>query len=236
MKVIFGGPTLRGMDLPADAGLVLRAPARQGDFYRAVQDGANVIGIVDGVYEYVPAIWHKEILYGLSKGVRVFGAASMGALRAAECAAFGMIGLGRIYEDFVSGVLEDDADVAQAHGPSELGFLPLSEPLVNVRATLAHCLDAQLISASEHRELMNAAASIFFKERTYKRIVAAARDIAPHRAAEIYSIVKTNALDQKLSDAKLLVSAVIEAPDRRSVAPSGWRFERTALWDNIFPA
>lgn len=234
MKVIFGGPTLHGVDISTDAGFRLLPPARQGDVYRAVEDGADVIGLIDGVYEYVPAIWHKEILFGLSKGVRIFGAASMGALRAAECAAFGMVGLGRIYEDYASGALEDDADVAQAHGPAELGFLPLSEPLVNVRATLRHCLEVQLITVAEHQELLEAATSIFFKERTYRRLLSASGTL-PERALELGSIFKENAVDQKLSDAIVLIAAVLDAPDERAAPPTVWTFEKTTLWTSVFP-
>ncbi|MEJ0097006.1 MAG: TfuA-like protein [Bauldia sp.] len=51
---------------------------------KAVLAGASVIGLVDGVFENVASVWHKEILYALSEGVQVFGAASMGALRAAD--------------------------------------------------------------------------------------------------------------------------------------------------------
>src|SRR4051794_1463402 len=82
-------------------------PAKAGDVYLAVKDGAMVIGIIDGFFEQVPAVWHKEVLYALSKGVHVFGAASMGALRAAELHPFGMIGVGRIFEAYRDGVLED---------------------------------------------------------------------------------------------------------------------------------
>jgi len=39
----------------------------------------------------------------MSRGVHVFGASSMGALRAAELAAFGMVGFGRIYDLFRTG-------------------------------------------------------------------------------------------------------------------------------------
>ena len=70
----------------------------------AVSAGATVIGIVDGYFEYVAPVWHKEILYALSSGCTVLGAASMGALRACECAAFGMRGIGRIFEDYREGV------------------------------------------------------------------------------------------------------------------------------------
>jgi hypothetical protein len=234
MRIIFAGPTLYGANMPSSADYQLRSPARQGDFYQAIQEGANVIGLIDGVYEYVPAIWHKEILFGLSQGVHVFGAASMGALRAAECAAFGMIGIGEIYQGFVSGILEDDSDVAQSHGPAETGFLPLSEPLVNVRATISRCLLLSQITGDEHDQLQAAAQAIFFKERTYRQLVRSAiRD--GDRASAVLAALRTNNVNQKLQDAQLLIEAVIRTPDERFVPQFGWRFEATSFWDAAFP-
>ncbi|MCA1371258.1 TfuA-like protein [Bradyrhizobium sp. BRP14] len=234
MRVIFGGPTFYGASLSPDPPYQLRPPARQGDFYKAIQEGANVIGLVDGAYEYVPAIWHKEILFGLAEGVHIFGAASMGALRAAECAPFGMVGIGRIYEDYASGALEDDADVAQCHGPAELGFLPLSEPLVNVRATLARCLRAALITPDEHDQLLAAAGASFFKDRTYKGLVVSA--IAnPDRATAMLAILRENSVNQKLRDAEMLVEAVVGTPDKRCVPQSDWSFNKTSVWEALFP-
>lgn len=97
MRVIFAGLTLFGADVRPGTDYELRPPARQGDVHRAIMQGANVIGLIDGIYEHVPAIWHTRILFGLSHGVHIFGAASMGALRAAERAAFGMVGIGEIW-------------------------------------------------------------------------------------------------------------------------------------------
>src|ERR1700712_3931458 len=226
MRIIFAGPTLHGAHLPASSEYELRAPARQGDFVRAIDEGATVIGLIDGIYEYVPSIWHKEILFGLAKGVHIFGAASMGALRAAECAAFGMIGIGKIYEGYASGELEDDADVAQAHGPAELGFLPLNEPLVNVRATLDRCRLLSQITNAEGDLLLAAAENIFFKERTYKRIVRQAIADA-ERATEVLAIVRDHAVNQKLEDALLLIEMVVGAPAERSEPKLDWVFEAT---------
>ena len=82
--VRFFGPSLPR----AQAGRVLDAvylpPVAQGDVYLAVKDGAEAIGSVDGYFQQVPSVWHKAILWALSKVVHVFGAASMGALRAPE--------------------------------------------------------------------------------------------------------------------------------------------------------
>ena len=133
--------------LGANLAFELRGPAAYGDVARAVIDGATAIGIVDGRFEDTRAVWHKEILFALSEGVAVAGAASMGALRAAECAAFGMIGIGDVYRRYVSGEFDDDGDVAQLHGPAELGFLALSEPLANIVATLEALEAESLISA-----------------------------------------------------------------------------------------
>ena len=48
----------------------------------------------------------------------------MGALRAAELHVFGMVGVGRVFELFRDGLLEDDDEVAVAHGPADSGYQP----------------------------------------------------------------------------------------------------------------
>ncbi len=73
----------------------------------------------------------------MAQGIHVFGSASMGALRAAELAAFGMEGVGAIFEAYRDGALEDDDEVAVVHGPAESGYRALSVALVNIRHTLA---------------------------------------------------------------------------------------------------
>ena len=179
MKVLFVGPSLAGVDYPGD-GLEIQGPAANGDLTRAVLAGARIIGLVDGVFGSVAAVWHKEILFALSEGVRVLGAASMGALRAAECAQFGMEPVGVIANRFLEGSLDDDAAVALTHMPGELGWGALSEPLVDVEATLDALRDRALITAGEFTALNASAAAIFFKRRSIEAIVAAA-DVAPAR-------------------------------------------------------
>ena len=68
-------------------------PAEQGSVVRAVRAyQPRAIVLIDGSFGKVPAVRHKEILWALAKGIPVFGRASMGALRAAELAGFGMQG------------------------------------------------------------------------------------------------------------------------------------------------
>ena len=60
----------------------------------------------------------------MSQGIHVFGSASMGALRAELCP-FGMVGVGRIFEAYRDGELEDDDEVAVIHGPPRPAILPV---------------------------------------------------------------------------------------------------------------
>ena len=187
MKVLFVGPSLAGVDYPTD-GLEIQGPAANGDLTRAVLAGARIIGLVDGIFGSVAAVWHKEILFALSEGVRVLGAASMGALRAAECEQFGMEPVGVIANRFVEGSLDDDAAVALTHMPGELGWGALSEPLVDVEATLEALQDRALITAGEFTALSASAAAIFFKRRSIEAIVAAA-DVAPARGETLRTLL-----------------------------------------------
>ena len=93
--IVFLGPSLEREAaekiLPAE----YLPPAKRGDLLRAAQDGAGIIGLIDGVFHQESAVAHREILAALKKGVRVVGASSMGALRAAEMDTLGMTGIAR---------------------------------------------------------------------------------------------------------------------------------------------
>ena len=101
--IVFAGPSIYGFDEAILAAVEIRPPAACGDILRACRDNAARIGLIDGIFESGPSAWHKEILFALSAGIEVFGAASMGALRAAECHHFGMQGVGRVFEQYRSG-------------------------------------------------------------------------------------------------------------------------------------
>src|SRR3546814_19886665 len=92
---VFAGPSLREALPP---GFKLLPPAKQGDVFGVARSRPLAIGLIDGYFEQAPAVWHKEILWALSQGIHVFGAASMGALRAADLQAYGLRGVGKIFE------------------------------------------------------------------------------------------------------------------------------------------
>src|SRR5204862_1839641 len=136
IAVIFAGPSLPPPTSPI-AGIEWRPPVRQGDLYLAALSHPAIIGVVDGYFEIVPTVWHKEILWAMAQGIHVYGAASIGALRAAELADFGMKGIGAIFQQFYTGALADDDEIAVLHGPQEIEYIQVTEAMVNVRATIA---------------------------------------------------------------------------------------------------
>ena len=134
---VFLGPTMPVDDARRLCPAEYLPPVAMGDVYALMKRRPPTIAIVDGTFQSAPAVWHKEILFALSRGVRVIGSSSMGALRAAELASFGMEGIGAIYEAFRDGVYNDDDEVAVAHAAREHGYRALSEAMVNIRAALA---------------------------------------------------------------------------------------------------
>lgn len=234
MKILFVGPTLPDVTEIIDPGITLRPPAQKGDIVKALEDGANAIGLIDGFFENVAPVWHKEILFALSKGVRIYGAASMGALRAAECAAFGMVGIGRIFEAYASGALADDAAVAQIHAPAELGYRALSEPLVNVLATLRALAETGAIGEDERAALQACAETMFFKSLTYRSMAETADLPDPARRQAIADLLRAHAVNQKRIDALQLLQVLAGCPDERQQPSRDWAFRANSLWHSAF--
>ena len=232
MKVLFAGPTLHGLvvegRLPDAPDILCRPPAAQGDIARAVLEGATVIGLVDGRYEDVAAPWHKEILFALANGVTVLGAGSLGALRAAECAAYGMIGVGEIFDRLMSGEIFDDSDVAQLHGPAEMDHLPLTEALVNVEATLHRLRAEGIVDDRFFADAMRAARSIFFKTLTFEAL-AARLPLDDDRRRAFVAAARAHRVDRKRLDALALVERMAALPAVR-LAPPPWRMNEPHQW------
>jgi hypothetical protein len=159
--VVFTGPTISAEDAAQELDATYLPPVSQGDVYRAAAAKPLAIGIIDGYFDRVPAVWHKEILWAMSKGIQVFGAASMGALRAAELTQFGMVGIGTIFESFRDGFLEDDDEVAVVHAPRELGFRVCSDAMVNIRQTLQRACIEKIISDATRTDLVKIAKGLF---------------------------------------------------------------------------
>lgn len=238
--VVFLGPTLAPAEAALHSSANVLPPARLGDVYDAVTRlEARAIGLVDGLFGATPAVWHKEILFALSRGVRVFGASSMGALRAAELHVFGMEGVGAIFEAFVAGELTDDDEVAVAHGPAESGFRPLSEALVNLRHGLRLAERAGSIAPATHRTLLAHAKATFYAERSWQALFRAAPGlgVGEDELAGLRAHVARVRPNRKRDDAILLLRAMT-ACGGEDIAPCEPRFdfEATTFWEALVAA
>ena len=232
--IVFVGPTLSPQDVLDVMDAVCLPPVAQGDVYRASLMWPTAIGIIDGYFERVPAVWHKEILWAMSQGIHVFGSASMGALRAAELEPFGMAGVGEIFEAYRDGVLEDDDEVAVAHGPAEDGYRSGSDAMVNIRSTLVRAQAEGILDALVGSRLRQIAKELFYPERSYAHILAlAAAKGAPLSQLDAFRRwLPQGAVNQKRADALLMLRTMRDFletnPEPKQVS---WTLEETDHWD-----
>ncbi len=233
---IFTGPTLLPEDGKKEFDAIYLSPAAQGDVYLAAREQPIAIGIIDGYFERVPSVAHKEVLWAMAQGVHVFGCSSMGALRAAELAAFGMEGVGEIYQAFASGLLEADDEVAVAHASAEDGYRALSEAMVNIRATLAAAKTAGVISTATATALEAIAKELFYPDRCYPIILSRARQagIDTRELSALAAFLPAGRVDQKRADAVAMLHTMREwlagVPEPKRVR---YHFERTDAWEYI---
>ena len=90
------------------------------------------------------------------------------------------------------------------HGPAEAGFPALSDALVNIRATLSAACSAGVIGPDDEARLIRAAQAVFFKQRSWERIL----DGDP-AAAALRPFLSAHAIDIKQADARALVAAIL---------------------------
>ena len=216
--VVFLGPSLAAAEARRLGPCRVLPPARAGDVLAVLPERPLAIALVDGLFDTAPSPWHRELLLALDAGVAVFGGSSMGALRAAELEPLGVVGVGRIFRWVRDGVVSDDGEVALLHGDAEHGFRPLTLPLVNVRAAAEDARAEGLLSAREARALLAAGTAIPYAERTWPRVLAAARFDEAARAR--LRAFLPRAPDPKAEDARACVAAALEfAAARRRGAP-----------------
>ena len=183
------------------SGVHFHPPLAQADLlhYIDVVPAASTFLIIDGYYKDVPSIWHKEILFALENGHRVVGAASIGAIRAAECCSYGMQGLGRVFELFESGHLYDDSDVALLHDNND--YASLTIPVCDIYVTL----DSLGLPVKTLHSLCNQARRVHYEDRTRSRLLACIHpesvDTSGIAAEEIASCLEHRLVNQKQRDA-----------------------------------
>lgn len=236
---VFLGPSLRGDEavrLEGAGAIEIRPPVRAGDVRQALHDGCQLIGIVDGFFEQVPTVWHKEILFALSRGAWVYGGGSMGALRAAELHRYGMVGIGAIFDAYRTGQLDADDEVAVVHGPAESGFRELSTALANLRFGLRRAVERGILSAASEAVLLATAQRRFYADRSWKTLFLDGKNQGAVAREEILALqawVVHESPNQKRDDA-IAVLTRMSADLSAGIAPfsPAFAFEPTDPWDH----
>jgi hypothetical protein len=231
--VIFTGPTLSAADASRELDAEYLPPAAQGDVYRAARNRPQAIGVIDGYFERVPSVWHKEIMWAMTEGIHVFGSASMGALRAAELADFGMEGVGAIFEMYRDGILEDDDEVAVVHATDEFGYRASSEAMVDIRCTLNKASEAGVLSAQTAAAMEALAKSMFYPDRNYQAIAkrAAKLDLPPAELSAFATWLPEGRASQKRADALAMLRTIRErVANGLEPLHVNYAFENSWMW------
>ena len=206
---IFIGPSRGDIVIPDDVSIY--PPAAMGAIFNATIAGYEVIALVDAVFGNVPTVWHKEILYAISKGCVVIGGSSMGAIRASELDVYGMVGIGIAYRLFKRGLTDDD-EVCLAHAPEDLNYMPISDPMINVRYTARRMKRYGVFDSKSELEFVSKMKNIFFTNRDKSAIKKCIKQVvSPNKVGETIKLYSDLYFNVKEFDARLVVKALKEA-------------------------
>lgn len=205
--LVFLGPSLPRSEAEALCVGEYHPPIGRGDLARLAGDVARAIGVIDGVFHQRLAVTPNEVLGAIEAGHRVYGAASIGALRAVELAGAGMVGVGRVFEAFARGEADRDDEVAvtfDAHTGR-----PLSEPLIGMRLALQEAAAAGVLDASEADEVVRFASELHYCRRTWEAVLDGLL-LSDDRRQRALGFLSTVATDLKADDARALLRRLAE--------------------------
>lgn len=189
------------LDSTQNVEVIYKRPIKRGDLSQALKENPDIIGIIDGVFHQNSAVGHKEILSVLKKGIKVFGASSMGALRASELDTLGMTGIGYVYNQYASGEVDSDDDVAVMLDSETLE--PLSEPLINMKYVFENAADENVLTLDEKEELLAIAKKTYYPKRTYAKTLSDS-NLDSDKKGELINFIRESK-DIKKEDAKELL-------------------------------
>ena len=209
---VFSGPSTAGSALLEMPEVCPHPPVTHGDLYRLRLEPGDTVLIIDGLYQHEPPVRHKEILSLCASGVRVYGAASIGALRASEMHSLGMPGLGTVFGWYRDGRLNSDADVAVVHGDADIGFRAFTHAMVSILDRCEELQRSRQLDAQAAAAVTHIARSVHFTERSSTALLVAARKHGQESAMRTVVTALADAdSDIKRRDAATAIRALVEA-------------------------
>lgn len=192
------------LDSTEDVEVIYKRPIQRGDLNLALKENPDIIAIIDGVFHQNSAVGHKEILKVMKSGVKVFGASSMGALRASELDSLGMIGVGYCYNQYASGAIDSDDDVAVMLDSESLEAL--SVPLISMNYVFENAVCENILTESEREELSSIAKETFYPKRNYAQTLSES-SLSDDKKAKLIDFIRESE-DIKKSDAVELLNYI----------------------------
>lgn len=192
------------LDTTKDVEVIYKRPIQRGDMAQALKENPDIIGIIDGVFHQNSAVGHKEILSAIKKGISVFGASSMGALRASELDSLGMTGIGYVYRQYADGIVDSDDDVAVMLDSETLE--PLSVPLINMKYVFENAVCENIITEDEKEELLSIGKKTFYPKRNYAQTLAES-SLDNDKKGNLINFIRESK-DIKKEDAKDLIKHI----------------------------
>ena len=192
------------LDSTNDVEVIYKRPIKRGDLNLDLKENPDIIGIIDGVFHQNSAVGHKEILEAINRGVKVFGSSSMGALRASELDTLGMTGIGYCYNQYASGAIDSDDDVAVMLDSDTLEAL--SVPLISMNYVFNNALSKNILTIDEKDELSKIAKSTYYPKRNYAQTLSQS-SLDDDKKTELINFIRESE-DIKKEDAKELLNYI----------------------------
>jgi len=182
-----------------------------------VRSGYRRIGLVDGAVEESERLSLSELKEALATpGVMVLGAASMGAVWAAQLESEGMRGIGRVFRLFRSRSATDADEVYVLHAPEALRYRCLTLPLVNMRYTARAMRLVGHLARAEEQALVRYMRNVpWFDRDRYSLSAAAYATCGSSRCGRIVQAFDSMYCDIKRKDALSLISRLRPEGDGR---------------------
>jgi YcaO-like protein with predicted kinase domain len=162
--VAFVGGSLTKPERIRNTSIVYTAPAEQGDMLAAVLAGFRNILILDGYFHTKFPCTTFEVMLALEQGLNVFGAASIGALRAVELDRFGMTGIGHVYDYLRRQKIKPYHVVAQTYRPNDTALTP---PPIEIIYLLESATADNLITAADAARCLALVETISFPSLSF---------------------------------------------------------------------
>lgn len=197
------------LDSTDDVEVIYKRPIQRGDLGHALKEHPDIIAIIDGVFHQNSAVGHKEILNAMNSGARVYGASSMGALRASELDTLGMVGVGYVYTQYATGEVDSDDDVAVMLDSETLEAI--SVPLINMKYVFTNAVSEGIITDDEKDELLKISKKTYYPQRNYAKTLSES-DLDDGKKTELIDFIRTSP-DIKKEDAKELLQLINEEID-----------------------